>query len=136
MPPSYVLHPTTRLARLLHNHRSERSIVLATPLAHDLDPLHRSSHCGCHTGSLILGIHASQQNDQKLATQGGHGRTLTADQLAGEVWAVAVLLKKKRNAATMLFIAGGRLDCWIWAGVPGKRQSPRQFGRSRCGSWR
>lgn len=77
MPSSHVLHPSARLARLLHNHRPERSIVLATPIANDLDPLHGSSHCGCHTGSLIRVIHASQKNDQKLATQGGTGRTLT-----------------------------------------------------------
>ena len=79
MPPSQVLHPGARLARLLHKHRPERSIVLATPLAHNLDPLHRSSHCGSLTGSLILVIHTAQQNDQTLATQGGRGRTLTEE---------------------------------------------------------
>ena len=77
MPPSYVLHPTARLAGLLHNHRPKRSVMLATTIADDLNPLHRSCHCGCHSGSLILGIHALQQNNQQLATQGGRGRTLT-----------------------------------------------------------
>ena len=77
MPSSHVLNPTARLSCLLDNHRPKRSIMLATTLAYDLDPLHRSCHCGCHSGSLILDIHASQQNDLTLATQGGRGRTLT-----------------------------------------------------------
>ena len=77
MPPSHLLNPTARLARLLHNHRPKHSIMLATTLADDLNPMHRSSHCGCHSGNLILRIHASQQNNHQLATQGGQGRTLT-----------------------------------------------------------
>ena len=42
MSPSRVLHPTARLARLFHNHRPECSIVLATPLAHNLNSLRQA----------------------------------------------------------------------------------------------
>jgi hypothetical protein len=54
-----------------HHLPAERVIVRTSPLSHNLDPLHRSSHCGCHSGCLTSVIrHDPKLNATRRAAQG------------------------------------------------------------------
>ena len=77
MTPGHVLHASACGLRLGDDTGAELRIVGATPLPHDLDPLHRCCHCGCHVGSLIPATHASQERQASSPSKGGQGRTHT-----------------------------------------------------------
>ena len=72
-----ILNPHTRNCRFRHDGCAEGSVVGASSIANDLDPWARSSHCGCHSGCLVVVHHASQQSEARSTHQGVPGRTHT-----------------------------------------------------------
>ena len=71
MLPGEFANSNARFKGKRHHLPAERVIVRTSPLRHNLDPLHRSSHCGCHSGCLTSVIsHVPKLNAMPRAAQG------------------------------------------------------------------
>ena len=86
MPARQVLHLRARRQTLLNHPRTERRVMHAPPLAHNLDPC----LCGCHCGSLgsqhaAAAFHAAKQTKPASRPQCGHQPTLTERVNVGSV---------------------------------------------------